>query len=200
MLQKFPFITLLTTAAIVSFTPLANQTARAEEPVPTVDDIVKALTPLERTRSFRTRGISGVLPDDEPRKMDLSDSGLFALGSAELTDAGRAALENYVKAFNERSLKPYTFLITGHASRDGAESFNIKLSERRAEVARQYIISRGVDSDRIKIAWFGSNILKDPANPNGAQNRRFEITNCGKEADSISQCEKTIKSSLALGR
>lgn len=132
--------------------------------------------------------------------MDLSDSGLFALGSADLTDAGRAALENYVKAFNERSLAPYTFLITGHASRDGTETFNIKLSERRADAARQYIISRGISSERIKIAWFGSSKLKDPADPSGSQNRRFEIINCGKEADRVSQCEATIRSSLAFGR
>lgn len=40
--------------------------------------------------------------------------------------------------------------ITGHTDRLGAEAYNQKLSERRAETVKQYLVSKGVDPRRLK--------------------------------------------------
>src|SRR5271165_3261996 len=75
---------------------------RADDSDPAVDAIVQQLTPPERTRSFRTRGYSGITPDEIPTSTvsdaNLNGTGLFNLGSAELTEQGRTTLNNYVKA------------------------------------------------------------------------------------------------------
>ncbi len=203
MLRTFLYIAFLAAAAL-TFPPLNWTAAHAEEGTPSVEDIVKALTPPERTRSFITRGISGIspgsIPADEPKKVVVSDNKVFcffALNSAELTPSGLEMLEKYVSAFKSRSLRPYTFLISGHASRDGAESFKLTLSKRRAEAAQKYIVERGVEPDRVKIAWFGSRKLKNAADAYSPENRRLEIINCGTEADRIKQCEEEIESSRA---
>ena len=40
--------------------------------------------------------------------------------------------------------------ITGHADRLGSEQYNLKLSERRANAVRDYLVSRGIDGARLK--------------------------------------------------
>ncbi|MEX8502828.1 MAG: OmpA family protein [Leptothrix ochracea] len=67
--------------------------------------------------------------------------------------------------------------IYGHTDSDGPESYNQKLSQRRAESIRQYLISRGVPAEKIKS--YGEGELKpiaDNATREGrAKNRRVEI-------------------------
>lgn len=200
-------LSLLLGAALVCPILHAASPACADDGVPSVEEIVKTLSPPERTRSFRTRGYSGFTPEEQP-KMEVGDSAssaLFAKGSADLTARGRETLNNYVKAFNQRSLAPHTFLIVGHASRDGAESFNVDLSRRRADAAREFIISGGdtgqrVAPDRVRIAWRGSDqpkIVSDPYNP---ENRRFEIRYCGKTPEELKVCEDIVGQSFSLDR
>ncbi|SFB92775.1 OmpA family protein [Massilia yuzhufengensis] len=40
--------------------------------------------------------------------------------------------------------------ITGHTDRLGSEKYNLKLSERRANAVRDYLVSKGVDGNRLK--------------------------------------------------
>jgi OOP family OmpA-OmpF porin len=67
--------------------------------------------------------------------------------------------------------------IYGHTDSDGPEIYNQKLSQRRAESIRQYLISRGVPAG--KISSYGEGELKpiaDNATREGrAKNRRVEI-------------------------
>lgn len=183
----------------------ATLPSSASDADPAVDAIVKELSPPELTRSFRNRGLSVIrdeIPSSTVSDVSVNGLGLFALGSHELTDKGRAALNNYVKAFNTRSLKPYTFLIVGHASKDGSPSFNWELSQRRAEAARQFIIGGGnggqpVDPSRILIAWRGSDELANTFNPNAPENRRFVIKFCGRTSqdERWQQCERIMSRS-----
>jgi OOP family OmpA-OmpF porin len=40
--------------------------------------------------------------------------------------------------------------VTGHADRIGSDSYNQRLSERRANAVREYLVSKGVDGNRLK--------------------------------------------------
>ena len=46
-------------------------------------------------------------------------------------------------------------VIEGHASEDGSESFNLKLSENRANTVREKLIELGVDAARLEISAMG---------------------------------------------
>ncbi len=67
--------------------------------------------------------------------------------------------------------------LDGHTDSVGSNSFNMKLSEKRANEVRDYLISQGVSSDRIKVTSKGE---AEPVAPNDndenrAKNRRVEL-------------------------
>ena len=68
--------------------------------------------------------------------------------------------------------------IDGHTDNIGPADYNMKLSERRANAAMEYFISKGVDAKRLTIKGFG--ITKPAANNDTeegrAKNRRVELT------------------------
>jgi outer membrane protein OmpA-like peptidoglycan-associated protein len=65
----------------------------------------------------------------------------FEFDRAELTEAGKAALD----AWLARNAKGSRVVVTGHADRLGPTPYNLDLSRRRAEAARDYLVSKGVD-------------------------------------------------------
>ncbi|HEU4698237.1 MAG TPA: OmpA family protein [Gemmatimonadales bacterium] len=79
-----------------------------------------------------------------------------------------------------RSFKEYPgtdLLIVGHTDSVGTASYNQDLSARRAEAAKRYLVSRGVDAARIRATGRGES---EPVAGNGsdegrARNRRVEV-------------------------
>lgn len=68
--------------------------------------------------------------------------------------------------------------VDGHTDSDGAAAYNQALSERRASAVRDYLISAGLDADRLEVKGFGES---NPAVPNDSagnkrRNRRVEFT------------------------
>ena len=45
--------------------------------------------------------------------------------------------------------------IEGHTDQRGGDEYNQKLSERRAQVVKDYLIQRGVENNRLEYQWFG---------------------------------------------
>lgn len=103
----------------------------------------------------------------------------FAFDSAELTAAGRAELD----AWLARTPRGTQVVVTGHADRLGPAPYNLKLSQRRAETVRRYLIERGWDARDIQIVAKGEAApvkrCKGAASPATiaclAPNRRVEI-------------------------
>jgi OmpA-OmpF porin, OOP family len=46
-------------------------------------------------------------------------------------------------------------LVTGHTDRIGTQAYNQKLSERRADAVRDYLVSKGVPRDKIETLGMG---------------------------------------------
>ena len=70
-----------------------------------------------------------------------------------------------------------TLLIAGHTDNVGDNAVNDALSKKRAESAKKYLISLGVDSSRISVESYGERMPKFlNSNAYGKQlNRRVEI-------------------------
>jgi outer membrane protein OmpA-like peptidoglycan-associated protein len=67
--------------------------------------------------------------------------------------------------------------ISGHTDNVGSEALNQRLSENRAKAVYDFLISRGIDANRLRYAGYG---MSRPIAPNTteegrAQNRRTEI-------------------------
>ncbi len=67
--------------------------------------------------------------------------------------------------------------IEGHTDNVGGESFNLKLSQKRAEAVRDYLVAKGVEKDRLEAIGLGlTKPLASNKNERGrAQNRRTEF-------------------------
>jgi OOP family OmpA-OmpF porin len=68
-------------------------------------------------------------------------------------------------------------LIEGHTDAVGSDAYNQRLSERRAETVREYLMSQGVSASRIETRGYGeSHPIADNESETGrASNRRVEI-------------------------
>ena len=68
--------------------------------------------------------------------------------------------------------------LEGHASSEGAVKYNEKLSERRAEAVKNYLVKNGVDADRLTVKGFGPHqpIADNKTEAGRRLNRRVEYT------------------------
>ncbi len=68
--------------------------------------------------------------------------------------------------------------VAGHTDSTGDEQYNMDLSQRRATVVESYLVSRGVDANRLNVTAYGETMpVADNATEEGrANNRRVEIS------------------------
>lgn len=78
----------------------------------------------------------------------------FAANSARLMGGKVMDALGEVKAILDANPEGIV-VIEGHASEDGSESFNLKLSENRANTVREKLIELGVDAARLEISAMG---------------------------------------------
>jgi outer membrane protein OmpA-like peptidoglycan-associated protein len=101
----------------------------------------------------------------------------FGYDSAELTPAGTKALDALGAALKDPALASARFEIGGHTDASGSADYNMKLSEKRAEAARAYLIEKaGVPAGRLTAVGFGRTQLYDASAPAAAVNRRVQVT------------------------
>ena len=100
---------------------------------------------------------------------------LFDFDSSQLRAASRQNLSELAGTLNE--MADSELLIAGHTDSVGSDDYNYALSERRAQSAADYLMSRGVSGSRINIVGLGET---EPVDTNdttaGRQaNRRVEV-------------------------
>jgi peptidoglycan-associated lipoprotein len=144
-------------------------------PAPTPRD----MTPVPETSEYeRIRQT----PIDEIDRMGLLGDVYFDYDQADLREADRSALVR-----NGETLKKFDFLIVtleGHADERGTIEYNLALSDRRARVAYDYLISVGIAANRIKAVAYGKEIpVCSESNEDCWQrNRRAHFAVTGKTA------------------
>jgi OmpA-OmpF porin, OOP family len=80
-------------------------------------------------------------PPAAPVKMTLSADSLFDFDSASLKPAGKAELDKLVTDL--RAIKYDVITVTGHTDRIGAKQYNLELSQKRAQMVKDYLVSAG---------------------------------------------------------
>jgi outer membrane protein OmpA-like peptidoglycan-associated protein len=99
----------------------------------------------------------------------------FATGKDIIKETSFSSLDELA---NLMSKKPtWKLKISGHTDNKGDAVANLKLSEKRAEAIKKYLVSKGIAADRFKVEWFGSaKPIADNATEAGRQqNRRVEM-------------------------
>ncbi|MDX2156102.1 MAG: OmpA family protein [Hyphomicrobiaceae bacterium] len=104
----------------------------------------------------------------------------FDYNSAEISPKAVPTLVELGKALSSDVLAGRRFMVGGHTDARGGDQYNLKLSERRAEAIRRYLVSNfRIDEKRLLSIGFGKEQLKNAADPTSGENRRVQVVNLG---------------------
>ena len=99
----------------------------------------------------------------------------FATNKSSLTTASRATLRK--QATYLRKNKSLNVTIEGHADERGTREYNLALGERRANAAKDYLMTYGISSDRISVLSYGKERPVDSgSNPLAWSKNRRSVT------------------------
>ena len=141
-------------------------------------DNAKAARDQEAQKAARLQAELDALkakPTDRGLVLTLGDV-LFDTGKAELNSGAARKLDQLAQFLTEHSDRRVQ--IEGFTDSVGTDSYNLDLSQRRADAVRSALRGRGIDADRITTQGFGKEFpVAGNAESGGRQlNRRVEVT------------------------
>ncbi len=110
---------------------------------------------------------------------------LFERRSAELTEQGRALLDQHTMEAKELLSSAAYIEIVGHTDNVGDDNDNMALSKQRATSVRDYLVSKGIDASKMVVAGKGATmpIASNDTEEGRASNRRVQILVLGRIRD-----------------
>ncbi len=82
-----------------------------------------------------------------PQKINFSADALFDFDKSNLRPAGKAMLDDLTRVLQGATYE--VILAIGHADRIGSHPYNRKLSVRRAETVKKYLVDKGIAQNRV---------------------------------------------------
>lgn len=151
--------------------------ATAQKPVPASPAPAPAPVP-RASQDIQIGQGSAAAAKPEPKKpaiINLASTGFFEFNRATLTNEAKSTLDKEVVA----KLKDFGQIryinVNGHADRLGSALYNQKLSERRAEAVRAYLVSKGADASQVETLGFGKTL---PVKSCPDQKERAQLISC----------------------
>jgi outer membrane protein OmpA-like peptidoglycan-associated protein len=169
-----------------------------------VDQIIKALTPnltrglttspaeaarnaeetqfLDTLRNRTTRSLTlnerdklATFAEDKPN-IDIDMN--FEYNSATLAPSEMSKVRKIGEALSSSVFKGSTFLVEGHTDAKGGDTFNQRLSERRADTVKRLLVEHyRIPAANLRPVGYGKNKLKNNDDPFAAENRRVRVVN-----------------------
>jgi OOP family OmpA-OmpF porin len=94
-------------------------------------------------------------PAPTVQKITLAAKALFDFDKAVLKPEGKTAIDTEVISKLSQVTQLELVLVTGHTDRIGTQAYNQKLSERRADAVRDYLVSKGIAKNKIETLGMG---------------------------------------------
>lgn len=151
------------------------------------EELGAALFPPEE--EVRTRGIAPVTqqqtppPAPAPTKVSVALNVFFEFNSDKVLPEFYADLDKLGEVLTSPKYREYRLQIEGHTDSIGSDSYNQKLSERRAESVKRYLVERfSIDPARLVVKGYGKEqpIASNETPEGRSKNRRVEVVNLGK--------------------
>ena len=159
-------------------TPVVEETKAPEVEVPTRTD-----TPVEPERDFvdDTPAEETMPTEIEALNRYVQEKGYirdayFNYDEATLDGAAQSNLQNSATWLKGEGAA-YNLLIEGHCDERGTEQYNLALGDRRANTAKDYLVTLGINAGRIRTVSYGEERPFDDGHDDGAwgKNRRAHI-------------------------
>jgi peptidoglycan-associated lipoprotein len=171
-----PSSTTIAPSSTVPDIPLTVTTATAQ----TVTDTADFVNP--KTDTVATE----VLPNDIGELNRVAQSrgyiadAFFEYNDSSLSSDAQTALTNSATWLKKNG--QYNLLIEGHCDERGTEQYNLALGDRRANQAKEYLVTLGVDAARIRTVSYGEERPFDPGHDESAwaKNRRDHLVLVGR--------------------
>jgi OOP family OmpA-OmpF porin len=121
-------------------------------------------------------------PEPPPRvelkedKIEIHEKIQFEYNSANILEVSHSLL-NEVADVIKKTPRIKKIQVEGHASSDGSDDYNMRLSDKRAKAVRAYLITQGVGKDKLVAKGFGETkpIADNETEAGREKNRRVEF-------------------------
>ncbi|HLP81809.1 MAG TPA: OmpA family protein [Nitrosomonas sp.] len=120
-------------------------------------------------------GVQVSQTEDNRLKLNIPSDISFDSGQSAIKPDFRPILDSFAKSLTQNSST--VVKIVGHTDNTGTDAINNPLSVNRAASTRDYLVSRGISTNRIQIDGRGSHepVASNDTPENRADNRRVEI-------------------------
>ncbi|HEX2832005.1 MAG TPA: OmpA family protein [Thermoanaerobaculia bacterium] len=158
--------------------PVMDTTPTVPPPPPPVE------TPVEQKDFVQENNPQPeVVPTDETelnnwaRGKGYIRDAFYNYDEATLDDAAQAALTASATWLRSDQGSGYKLLIEGHCDERGTEQYNLALGDRRANSAKDYLVTLGVDAGRIRTVSYGEERPFEDGHDDASwsQNRRAHL-------------------------
>lgn len=172
----FQLFTTLATAGLLGLTTfgsLAGETVEMSGNVPQAADIQEGLFPDDECGQLKAAGFKCM--GFKPAVKYSLPAVAFKAGSAELPELLKQQLNAFAEVLKNRTSIAQKIRVEGHADASGTPAVNLELSQRRAEMAKQYLVDKGVQPGLLLAVGVGAAEPKAGTNPQSPENRRVVI-------------------------
>ncbi|MGQ7853188.1 OmpA family protein [Pedobacter sp. WC2501] len=137
------------------------------------DSVINLDIRLNRTESVQQYVLNHC---DSLKKVFSVKNIYYDLDRSEVRNDARGALNELAELM--RKYPEITIITSSHCDSRASEEYNRNLSLRRGESAKQYLIARGIRSERIKVEYYGKTRLV---------NRCYDGVNCSEEDQQLNR-------------
>ena len=116
-------------------------------------------------------------------KVTFAADAFFDFDKSVLKPEGRAKLDDLVSKIRDINLE--VIIAVGHTDSIGTDAYNQRLSVRRAEAVKAYLVSKGIERNRVYTEGKGEKqpVADNRTKEGRAKNRRVEIEVVGTRAN-----------------
>ncbi|MBP5857684.1 peptidoglycan-associated lipoprotein Pal [Marivibrio halodurans] len=158
---------------LAALTLVAACASEPEETADTSGQGSSETTTTTTTSEPTTSSAPSITPGSEEEFItEVGDRVFFALDSSELSSSARATLDRQSEWLQQY---PSTqVVVEGHCDERGTREYNLALGERRANAVKEYLVSQGVDPNRVRTISYGKErpAVAGSTEAAWAQNRR----------------------------
>ena len=137
--------------------------------------IVAAAAPAPVAKPAPAPAPAAVAPAAAPAKVMYAADAFFGFDKAVILPAGKVKLDDLIAKVKDINLE--VIVAVGHTDATGPASYNQALSVKRAGAVKAYLVSKGIDANRIYSEGKGetSPVADNSTRSGRSKNRRVEI-------------------------
>lgn len=138
----------------------------AYQPAPEVAPVVAMPAPVV---------VAAPVPTPVAEKVSLASEALFDFDQSTLKPQGKAALDQLLSQLTGMDLE--VIVTVGHTDAVGPDAYNQRLSQRRAEAVKAYLVTQGVETNRVYTEGKGETqpVADNTSAAGRAKNRRVTV-------------------------